>query len=719
MNDSETRSEELLTQAVSALLETPVSEDGLAEALAQTRKALSSRCSQDASDTSIKNRIWRTLMRHKQLALSSAAGIVICATVGIFLAVDLVAPSVAFSEVLKKMASVQTLHATMTRNGITSEIWAKRPNKLRMHHVNGTYEIGNGPTLWVVYPKDNKAVQKPSYFFRDAQRLGVDVLDMVAGLQLTHNFSGFFSQEPVETIERDGKTLLVYRMELREPKVRSEAFVDAESHLLKSLTVTMEKEGNRRHKVFAITILDVDKPMPDEKFVFKPTKGMKVTASKPPPPKPDLARGQGSTLSGRIVWASNNKPVGGAKLNFHGETRRNKADAAGRRYFRARARTDRNGRWELPGVPADTIGVRVRSWELEWPSVPSFKSNTGSLKNPTVRVDGKSRYRDLDFRVYRPEDFYARITINVTDEDGKPVAGASARLLGRGWKYQQSIYADRADRGRWNTGADGKFKPSNIWRTDKPVRIHLGYRRSPDPYATWTGLSKPFVVRSKQSYHFDLVLPFERQVKLKVVDRAGKPVEGLSVKALGSIEETVTQIFPLVGNNEKPLLTDSDGLVTIGQLAPGKEATVTLRRLSPDRTLSMRPLSSAFFAVKGPKARKPGEREVVYDDRPIRIEGTVELLPETANAKLVYVYCVAGRERYGWLARPKEGAFALDGVPPGNVRLGYRLHVSGERSGTAGKMDCEGAIRTEPGHVYTVKIIGRRVEVIGKRKLKP
>ncbi len=109
MNDNETRSDELLTRAVSELLETPVSEDGLAEALAQTREALSRRRPQGASAGSIRNAIWRTLMQHKKLTISSAAGLVVCTTVGIFLAVGLARPSVAFSEVLKRFSSVQAL----------------------------------------------------------------------------------------------------------------------------------------------------------------------------------------------------------------------------------------------------------------------------------------------------------------------------------------------------------------------------------------------------------------------------------------------------------------------------------------------------------------------------------------------------------------------------------------------------------------------------------
>jgi len=52
---------------------------------------------------------------------------------------------------------VQTLHARLITNGKESEVWAKRPNMLRFDYTDGKYEISNGPTIWVVDVKNNKA----------------------------------------------------------------------------------------------------------------------------------------------------------------------------------------------------------------------------------------------------------------------------------------------------------------------------------------------------------------------------------------------------------------------------------------------------------------------------------------------------------------------------------------------------------------------------------
>lgn len=253
-------------------------------------------------------------MRHKRLTFSAAAAVVVGIGIAAFLGVAVVHPAVAFSEVLKKMSSVQTMHARITRKGKTAEAWAKRPNKLRIDYADGTYEISNGPTMWTVDPHANEAVQKPSFLYRDAQRRGQDVLDLLVDLPHSDDLSGFFSEGPVGRTRRDGKTYNVYRMDMDlergETKFHFEALVDAKTHLLHSMKLDRHK-ADKRQTLFALTMLDLDKPIPEEKFIFKPAEGMKVTIEEAPERPTPAAAGKGSTLSGRIVWASTRKPVGG------------------------------------------------------------------------------------------------------------------------------------------------------------------------------------------------------------------------------------------------------------------------------------------------------------------------------------------------------------------------------------------------------------------------
>lgn len=714
MTDNQTPSEELLLRSVSALLEAPVPQAPLAQALAAARRALGEATAKDADGKRFANRAWRTLMRHKRLTFSAAAAVVVGIGIAAFLAVAVVHPAVAFSEVLKKMSSVQTMHARITYRGKTGEVWAKRPNKLRIDYADGTYDISNGPTMWTVDPQANEAVQKPSFLYRDAQRRGQDVLDVLVDLPHSDNFSGFFSEGPVSRTRRDGKAYNVYRMDMEqgETKFHFEALVDAKTHLLHSMKLDRHK-ADKRQTLFALTMLDLDKPIPDEKFIFKPAEGMKVTIEEARERPTPAAAGKGSTLSGRIVWASSRKPVGGARLTIRGEHLGPGPDGKSRRKYFVRAETDRDGRWKAAGAPAGKISLSVRSWELNWPAVPTFQSNVGSAMRPAIRADGRSDYAGLNFEVYKPGEYLARITINVTDENGKPVPGVGANLVGRNSNYQQHVYAAR---GKQFTDARGRFQAANIWPTDQPVRVILSCKDSPAPYAAWAAMSGPFVVKPKASHHFDMVLPLARQVRLKVVDPAGKPVEGLSVQVISGVEGWAFHLLPLSrGPKAETLRTDGSGLVTIGWLAPDRTASVILKRPSQDTRWPRHPLASACLTLKGPKGTEPGEATVTFDERPIRIEGTVESPPVLPGAKLKYVRCLAGLHRWSWISRVSEGAFVLQGLPPGRVRLG--LEFAPSRLGPREDLspDCRPALHLEPGHTYTVKITGNRVKLIEKK----
>jgi len=705
--------DELLSRAVAALLDSPVAEDGYAEGLVRTREALAQAEPVGPAGSAAARRIWRTLMTHKKLTLSAAAVVIICIGVGLFLTVPLTRPSVAFSDVLEEVSKVQSMRARITMKGKTGELWAKRPDKLRIDWADGTYEISNGPTSWVVDPDANRAVTGPSLYYLDARRRGADVLDMLAGLQYTDNFSGFFSQRPVDSVERGGRTLDVYRMQvaIKPDMLMFEAFVDRKTRLPASISLEVVRDGQRKTH-FSLSVHTYDAPISDEKFEFKPAKGMTVVQRKaslkaqvPPPPG-------GSTLSGRIVWSDTGKPVGGARLTFSGSRARRKADGTPAKKFFTRAETDQDGRWTLRGVPADTIAIDVRSWELAWPAVPSFKCNIGSAMRPKVRVDGISAYPGLDFRVHRPEDYYAKITIKVIDEDGRPVAGVGARLFDEGWNYQQPIHADAVSR-TWVTGDQGKFQADDIWPTDRSVRVTLFHPDLPGTYATWAAMSEPFVVKSAQSYEFEMVVPFARRVRLTVKDPSGKPVPGLIVKMLAGPGGWVRQILPLIeGKDRQEQVTDDNGVVEIHQLAPGMEASVTLVRMANDGKRRA-PLASACVSVTGPQHREIGELTATFDERPIRIEGTIDSLTIPDKATLGYVYCAAGKDRHTWRSdsRRKDGSFVLEALPAGKVRLGV-CFIEPDHPERLAYKNLDPPIRLEPGNTYIVKITGGRVEVL-------
>ena len=153
-----------------------------------------------------------------------------------------------------------------------------------------------------------------------------------------------------------------------------------------------------------------------------------------------------------------------------------------------------------------------------------------------------SEYENLDFEVYKPKDFFAQITINVTDENDAPIEGVSGYLVyDDNNEMHGDIYAN--PKGKQFTGKDGRFDADNIWPTNKAVKLFLGTKGefcatyATTRYAQMEG----FVIEPKGEYHFAITLPFVRQVLVQVVDTDGKLVEGVSVSA---INREGVPIFP-------------------------------------------------------------------------------------------------------------------------------------------------------------------------------
>ena len=66
-------------------------------------------------------------------------------------------------EAVANVAKLRTVHwESIDRDGWRTELWAANPDRLRVECPDGTYRIYNGPDLWVVAPKGNRAVHKRS-----------------------------------------------------------------------------------------------------------------------------------------------------------------------------------------------------------------------------------------------------------------------------------------------------------------------------------------------------------------------------------------------------------------------------------------------------------------------------------------------------------------------------------------------------------------------------
>lgn len=653
--------------------------------------------------------IWKIITQNRTMQVACAAGVVVIAVMlaANYLAGPVRGTSLAFGQVLDKFGYVQTLHAEWMKNGRRAEVWAKRPNMLRIEYEAGLCEISNGPRMWGIDANSNKATEKKSWYFQNAQQQGVDVLDALVQLEYSQNFSGFFTEGPVKQISIENTLYDLYQMELEDHGCRFqfEALVDSQTHLINSTKIELH-EADQILQVFELRIIDYDEPVSNNMFVFEPAEGMDVTIEKTEPSQQESQHGEGSSLRGRIFWASSDKPVCGARVSIFGHRKKQDQDGRLRTEFICRTETNREGYWHISGVPAPTVAISVRSWELDWPSVPLFTTNVGLARHPRIIVDGQSDYNGLDFRVYKPKDLHARITVNVTDENGDPIEGLSAGLQhDDDFSMHQHIYA--LPRKQQFTGPDGRFDATDIWPTKRPVRIYVSPREDfGSTYATRRAQTEPFVIEPKQRYNFHIVLPFVRRMKVQVLDVQSRPLPGISVCAL---DESGCPFFPPQSGFEGQL-TKSDGLVEISGMEPNEHVIIALRRLDPREPDWRKPLSSACAHLTAPPDFDIPTHQIIFDERPISIQGSTDSAAQIESGTIRLM--VAGQP--GELSMPflstkfdAAGKFALNGVPPGRVHLACIYTTAWNDSRTV-----EQTMTTEPGSAYTVKITEHAMDIV-------
>ena len=654
-----------------------------------------------------------TIMKSRVRKLTAAAMMIIVVFVCIYqLGGSFKGSSVVFGDVLDHIARVQTLHARLVVNGQECEVWAKRRNRIRFDYTNGKYEISNGPTMWIVDDPNNEATQKPSWYFKEAQRRGIDVLDGLIRVEYTDNFSGFFSEGSSGRIENDDKTFDVYQMKFDDhgTKIQFEALVDSETHLLYQMKADLYK-AEKRSQSYELSILDYDQPIPDAMFLFEPDEGMQVSVEESGDSESVSGDTKGSILSGHIIWASSQKPVSGARLTFSGGPSVRTPEGKNRSAFFVRAETDDDGYWRITGAPLGGIRISVRSWEFEWPAMPMFTTNVGSPLHPIVAVDGQSEYAGLNFKVYKPKDLYARMTIDVKDEDGHPVAGASALLQyadeSRGGRMHQHVYA--TPRKSQFSRADGRFDNADIWPSVRPVKLSVGPRDADGLYPVRSTFTEPFIIEPKEHYHFDIVLPYKREMTVEVLNTEGRPMEGVSVSVLS---QNAIRIFPLWRKESEILFTDSDGMADVTGMFPGENVIIALKRLDSQQPDVEKPLAFGCIPATAPMDRNKPVVEVVFDERPIIVQGRLALDSEPDSALIYVMVTGTPGDPSAMVLRTKvdeNGTFLLQGVPAGRIRLAYLV-----RFGKQSRRD-EGTITTEPGNRYTVKFTERGLHFVDQQ----
>ena len=613
---------------------------------------------------------------------------------------------------LENFRYVQTLHARLiTSEGREAQVWAKRPNMIRFDYVNGTSEISNGPTMWLVAKGGNKATQRSSHYYGDAQARGLDVVDALLQLHLHENFYGFMSEDPIEQITLGNKYFDRYQMRtlVEGGTVEFEALVDADTHLLKTIRVAIDVEGQDKGS-FELSILGYDEPVADD--MFEPSEGIEIVVETPPKSKAVKQEGsdakeqaEGSILSGRISWAASSKPVKGAIVTARtgGLYRTTKGDK-----FFSQTKTNHEGHWRISGAPSGEIEFSVWSWEFAWPAMPTFTTNVGLAQLPKIIVDGQGRYDNLNFKVYKPENLYARVTINLMGKDGVPVEGITCMLVSN---QADDCYQDlEYPRGkRIVSGPDGKIVSRKVWPTNEPVKVRLW---NPDnkesPYVVRHIISEPFIVKPRQEYTFNFVLP-RHEFRLQVVNREGKPVQGISVSvAVIAATERLQWL-------SRKCITDREGMVTIMGVLPKEEIVVSLKRYHPDTEEDKKRLiASAGIIMTAPENIYESVSQVTFDDRPIRIEGKAPIYP---NTKRLTVRGKVEKPTRGIVigsTRPtfadSEGEFTFEGVSTGLFKL--MCFYSNVDPNDNEVINMRGAVRVEPGNIYVVEAIDGELKLV-------
>ncbi len=176
-------------------------------------------------------------------------------------------------KVLASINQADSLHLSISREGKTSEIWTRKPNKLRWNDPDGTYQIAHGKQLWLVDEKANRANLKASPYFLDEQGAskGLDIMALLDLPRPQQPESLQFERSP-KPVKRDGKGYEVYSLDLpaEKGKIHVEALVDAGTQCLSTLETMIDHDG-RMSPLAKLTVLATDQPVPEDIFVVGET----------------------------------------------------------------------------------------------------------------------------------------------------------------------------------------------------------------------------------------------------------------------------------------------------------------------------------------------------------------------------------------------------------------------------------------------------------------
>jgi hypothetical protein len=146
---------------------------------------------------------------------------------------------------------------------------------------------------------------------------------------------------------------------------------------------------------------------------------------------------------------------------------------------------------------------------------------------------------------------------------------------------------------------------------------------------------------------------------------------------------------------------------------PGEDSIIALKRLDSQQPDPRKPLAFACVPATAPLDREKPIVEVIFDDRPIIVQGSFAL-DSMVDSALVFVRVTGepGDKSCMMVLRTKvdeNGKFILQGVPAGKIRIccSYLIGQDSRRD--------EGTITTEPGNSYTVEFAEQGLQLIEQK----
>jgi tetratricopeptide (TPR) repeat protein len=201
------------------------------------------------------------------MAVSAATAV--AAAIIFFTVLSPSATAVPADKVLSSVNQADSLHLSITRDGKTSEIWTRKPDKLRWNNPDGTYKIAHGKQLWLVDEKANRASSAVCPYFSGGQG-AAGALDILSLLELppTQRPENPQFEHAAQTVRLDGKDYEDYQLDLpvEQGKIHIRVLIDAGTQCLYTLEATTELDG-RLVPVAKLTVLATDQPVAEDIFV--------------------------------------------------------------------------------------------------------------------------------------------------------------------------------------------------------------------------------------------------------------------------------------------------------------------------------------------------------------------------------------------------------------------------------------------------------------------